>query len=115
MHKKKKIHITKLNNGLKNLVINVSSINDELFDNLPESIEVLDVILQKSKTKLSNLPNKLKFIRGDFGSINYNQLIEKLPESLVFLNLRVAKYGNENIYKLNYNSLPSNLKYIDFN
>lgn len=118
----KHIHIKKLNNGLKKLLINVGAdgtINDEIFNDLPNSIEILDIYYPKSKnTILSNLPNGLKYLTGDFGKrniTNYNILMEKLPESLKYLSISVGKYCTENKYKLDYINLPKNLKYINFN
>jgi hypothetical protein len=111
----KNIFIENLNYGLKELYINAGSINDSIFDNLPETIQVLDIQLLKSKTTLSNLPNGLKKLRGDFGNKSqFNKLIEKLPESLVKLLIRFGKYGYDKLYDINYDNLPNSIKEINF-
>ncbi len=110
------ITIPNFNEGLKKLVINALSINENVLENLPSSLEVLDIQLQNSNTKLSNLPNGIKIGRFDLGKkTDYNVLLENLPESLKMLYLRTGKYNQNYSQKINYQNLPTNLKFIDFN
>ncbi len=111
----KNIYIEKLNYGIENFKLNTSTSNEEIFDNLPETIKGLDLCLQKSKTNLTNLPNGLEHIILELGKrSNYNYVLEKLPESLKILHFRIKSHNIDLAKEINYGCLPSSLRYINF-
>lgn len=101
-------------------------------NNLPHSIKYLsilgyfmDIIIKKLPLELlsftivssnnhpmDNLPNKLisLTINRDYDNCNFNQPLDLLPESLLYLNLYL-----HTDYKYKINDLPSSIKYIVVN
>lgn len=101
-------------------------------NNLPHSIKYLsilgyfmDIIIKKLPLELlsftietsnnhpmDNLPNKLisLTINKDYGNYNFNQPLDLLPESLLYLKLYL-----HTDYKYKINDLPSSIKYIIIN
>lgn len=111
----KNIYVEKLNYGIENFKLNTSTSNEEIFDNLPETIKGLDLYLQKSKTNLTNLPNGLEHMILDLGKrSNYNYILEKLPESLKILHFRIKGWDIDLAKEIDYSNLPNSLHTINF-
>lgn len=86
--------------------------NCDIFDNLPEDLERLEIqdipnALEITK-ELNNLPNKLKVLI--MVNVWYNLGLDNLPSSLEVLEL-----GFKNLYLNKFDNLPSNLKYLKIN
>ncbi len=104
--------------NLKKISINANSINNEILNHLPNGLEYLQLKFAKSNTSLNNLPNSIKFLDIDLGIPNETELLfnvlEKLPESLVYFKYIFSKNKNIDLKKFNYGNFPKSLKTINF-
>lgn len=109
-HVKLKISDLSLTN-ITDLKIIADFINDEVLDNLPKSLEKLDLDLRKTNTKLEHLPETLKhlFVFID----DYEVRTEHLPENLLSLVIRLPHYNFEKRKNYHLDNLPKSLRYID--
>lgn len=98
-------------NKIKNLKIVANSINDKIIDNLPSTLEKLDLDLRKSDTKLEHLPESLKYLRIFID--DYEIRTEHLPENLISLIIRLSHSSFEKRKNYHLNNLPKSLRYID--
>ena len=91
--------------------------NYEFLDNLPNSLERLEIIISEFNHTLDNLPSNLKVLVIDTGSTGdycngYPQELNYLPAGLEVLYFPETISVSGDDYPANLNNLPSQLKYL---
>jgi hypothetical protein len=109
------INLDKLHNGLRNLVIICTNDYDynnkfnKSLENLPQSLETLEIISAQFNQPLDLLPISLKCL--SIRSNNFNQSLSNLPSNLYYLLIDISdKYRNCTYLNDNLMNLPEGLK-----